>query len=129
MAATLDWHISVGRWRHLLSGQCLHSVLIVLACLCVHPTPSGQRRRDALQVGDLLLHGGAGEAGAGVAGGEAEGMEGRHRHRGPAGAAVLPRRGLPPAVPGEGRPVRKEGVQRPHPMLRVRGHLTTPVLH
>ena len=88
-------------------------------CLLQCVYPSGQRRRDAVPVGHLLLHAGAGEAGAGVAGGEAEGVEGHHRHRGPAGAAVLPRRGVPPAVPREGRPVRQEELQRSHPLLRL----------
>jgi hypothetical protein len=80
----------------------------------------GQRRRDAVPVGYLLLHGRARDAGARVAGGEAEGVAGRHRHRGPAGAAVLSCRGVPPAVPREGRAVRQEGLQRSHPLLRLR---------
>jgi hypothetical protein len=79
----------------------------------------GQRRRDAVPVGHLLLHGRAGDAGARVAGCEAEGVAGRDRHRGPAGATVLPRRGVPPAVPREGRAVRQEGLQRSHPLLRL----------
>jgi hypothetical protein len=44
-------------------------------------------------------------SGARVAGGEAEGVEGRQRHRGPTGAAIQPRRGVPPAVPREGRAI------------------------
>ncbi|RLM75227.1 peptide methionine sulfoxide reductase A2-1-like [Panicum miliaceum] len=80
---------------------------------------SGQGRRDAVPDGDLLLHGGAGEAGARVAGGAAGQVGGRDRHRDPAGEAVLPRRGVPPALPREGRPVRRQGLHRPHALLRL----------
>uniref|UniRef100_A0A8R7PGD2 Uncharacterized protein n=1 Tax=Triticum urartu TaxID=4572 RepID=A0A8R7PGD2_TRIUA len=84
-----------------------------------HAQQTGQRRRDAVPVGHLLLHGGAGAAGQGVAGGEAAGVEGEDRDGGPPGEEVLPRRGLPPAVPGEGRPVRQEALLRSHPLLRL----------
>ncbi|XBJ02736.1 hypothetical protein VPH35_022048 [Triticum aestivum] len=82
-----------------------------------HAQQAGQRRRDAVPVGHLLLHGGAGAAGAGVAGREAARVEGEDRDGGPPGEEVLPGRGLPPAVPGEGRPVRQEALLRPHPLL------------
>jgi len=54
-------------------------------CVCGGAPAAGKGRRDA-------VHGGAGEAGAGVAGGAAGKVGGRDRHRDPAGEAVRPRR-------------------------------------